>query len=70
MNRCRVAGGKPWNGKFYVEMAQALERACFDYIMFEDKLDDFGILRRHRRNLFEARIWDFPRSMTRFRSRQ
>ncbi|PWR20910.1 NtaA/DmoA family FMN-dependent monooxygenase [Zavarzinia compransoris] len=31
-------GGDPWNGKFYVEMAQALERACFDYIMFEDKL--------------------------------
>ena len=31
-------GGLPWDGKFYVEMAQALERACFDYIMFEDKL--------------------------------
>lgn len=31
-------GGDPWNGKFCVEMAQALERACFDYIMFEDKL--------------------------------
>lgn len=31
-------GGDPWNGQFYVEMAQALERACFDYIMFEDKL--------------------------------
>jgi len=31
-------GGSPWNGKFYVEMAQALERACFDLLMLEDKL--------------------------------
>ena len=31
-------GGKPWNGKYYVEMAQALERACFDYLMLEDTL--------------------------------
>ena len=31
-------GGSPWNGKFYVEFAQALERACFDYIMLEDTL--------------------------------
>jgi FMN-dependent oxidoreductase (nitrilotriacetate monooxygenase family) len=31
-------GGLPWDGKFYVEMAQTLERACFDYIMIEDKL--------------------------------
>ena len=31
-------GGSPWDGAFYVEMAQALERACFDYIMIEDKL--------------------------------
>jgi len=31
-------GGRPWDGRFYVEMAQALERACFDYIMIEDKL--------------------------------
>ena len=31
-------GGMPWNGKFHIEMAQALERACFDYLMFEDKL--------------------------------
>jgi FMN-dependent oxidoreductase (nitrilotriacetate monooxygenase family) len=31
-------GGAPWDGKFYVEMAQTLERACFDYIMIEDKL--------------------------------
>lgn len=28
----------PWDGKFYVEFAQALERACFDYIMLEDTL--------------------------------
>jgi FMN-dependent oxidoreductase (nitrilotriacetate monooxygenase family) len=31
-------GGSPWDGRFYVEMAQALERACFDYVMVEDKL--------------------------------
>ncbi|MDQ0471446.1 NtaA/DmoA family FMN-dependent monooxygenase [Labrys wisconsinensis] len=31
-------GGLPWDGRFYVEMAQTLERACFDYIMIEDKL--------------------------------
>ena len=28
----------PWDGRFHVEMAQALERACFDYIMLEDTL--------------------------------
>src|ERR1700676_4044692 len=33
-----AAGGSPWAGDFYVEMAQALERACFDYIMIEDTL--------------------------------
>jgi len=33
-----AAGGAPWDGKFYVDMAQALERACFDYIMIEDTL--------------------------------
>ncbi len=27
----------PWNGKFYIEMAQALERAKFDYMILEDK---------------------------------
>ncbi|BBZ33691.1 NtaA/DmoA family FMN-dependent monooxygenase [Mycolicibacterium confluentis] len=27
---------EPWDGKFYVEMAQSLERAGFDYMMFED----------------------------------
>ena len=31
-------GGRPWDGQFYVEMAKSLERACFDYIMIEDKL--------------------------------
>lgn len=31
-------GGTPWDGRFYIEMAQTLERACFDYIMIEDKL--------------------------------
>lgn len=31
-------GGYPWDGQFYIEMAQTLERACFDYIMIEDKL--------------------------------
>jgi alkanesulfonate monooxygenase SsuD/methylene tetrahydromethanopterin reductase-like flavin-dependent oxidoreductase (luciferase family) len=30
--------GTPWNGKFYIEMAQAMEKACFDYIMIEDTL--------------------------------
>jgi FMN-dependent oxidoreductase (nitrilotriacetate monooxygenase family) len=33
-----AAGGSPWSGEFYMEMAQALERACFDYIMIEDTL--------------------------------
>jgi hypothetical protein len=33
-----AAGGNPWDGKFYLEMARTLERACFDYIMFEDTL--------------------------------
>jgi len=32
------AGGDPWDGRFYIEMAKTLERACFDYIMFEDTL--------------------------------
>lgn len=31
-------GGRPWDGQFYVELARTLERACFDYIMIEDKL--------------------------------
>jgi len=31
-------GGSPWDGQFYIEMARTLERACFDYIMIEDKL--------------------------------
>jgi len=32
------AGGNPWSGKFYVDFAQSLERACFDCIMFADTL--------------------------------
>jgi len=32
------SGGSPWDGQFYVEMAKTLERACFDYVMFEDTL--------------------------------
>jgi len=31
-------GGEPWNGKFFIDFAKALERACFDYIMIEDTL--------------------------------
>ncbi len=33
-----ASGAPPWDGKIYVEMAQAMERACFDYIMLEDTL--------------------------------
>jgi FMN-dependent oxidoreductase (nitrilotriacetate monooxygenase family) len=33
-----ASGGAPWSGEFYVDMAKALERACFDYIMIEDTL--------------------------------
>jgi FMN-dependent oxidoreductase (nitrilotriacetate monooxygenase family) len=29
--------GMPWTGDFYIEMAQALERARFDYLILEDK---------------------------------
>jgi long-chain alkane monooxygenase len=32
------SGGSPWDGKFYVDVARALERACFDYLIVEDKL--------------------------------
>ena len=31
-------GGSPWDGRFFAEMAQALERARFDYVIYEDKL--------------------------------
>lgn len=31
-------GGNPWNGRFHTEFAQALERACFDFMMLEDSL--------------------------------
>jgi FMN-dependent oxidoreductase (nitrilotriacetate monooxygenase family) len=30
--------GMPWNGRFYADFAQMLERACFDFILFEDKI--------------------------------
>jgi FMN-dependent oxidoreductase (nitrilotriacetate monooxygenase family) len=30
------SGGQPWDGSFFVEMAQAMERACVDLIMIED----------------------------------
>lgn len=33
-----TSGMPPWDGKIYVEMAQAMERCCFDYIMLEDTL--------------------------------
>jgi FMN-dependent oxidoreductase (nitrilotriacetate monooxygenase family) len=39
------AGGNPWDGGFYIDMAKAMERACFDYIMLEDTLmvsDSYG----------------------------
>ena len=26
------------NGEFHIELARSLERACFDYMMFEDSL--------------------------------
>lgn len=29
--------GDTWDGSFFIEMAQALERACFDYLILEDK---------------------------------
>jgi len=38
-------GGDFWNGAFYVELAKALERAKFDFLMFEDAVaipDTFG----------------------------
>src|ERR1700726_115701 len=37
-NHVFAAPASPWDGKFYVDFAQALERACFDYIMLEDTL--------------------------------
>ena len=37
-NHPLATGGMPWDGAFYVDMAKALERACFDYIMIEDTL--------------------------------
>jgi len=37
-NSSFAVGGSHWDGRFYVDMAQAMERACFDYIMLEDTL--------------------------------
>jgi FMN-dependent oxidoreductase (nitrilotriacetate monooxygenase family) len=31
-------GGDPWAGDIYVDLAKALERACFDYMILEDTL--------------------------------
>ena len=31
-------GGQPWDGEFYIDVARALERACFDFVLYEDKL--------------------------------
>ena len=42
-------GGSPWDGKFFVEFAQAMERACFDYMILEDT-DGLRSLGRQRRN--------------------
>ncbi|MBH0237980.1 NtaA/DmoA family FMN-dependent monooxygenase [Methylobrevis albus] len=37
-NKPFAAGGSPWDGGFYIDMAKSMERACFDYIMLEDTL--------------------------------
>ncbi|WP_075215280.1 NtaA/DmoA family FMN-dependent monooxygenase [Mongoliimonas terrestris] len=37
-NTTYSAGGKPWDGSFYVDMALSMERAGFDFIMIEDTL--------------------------------
>jgi FMN-dependent oxidoreductase (nitrilotriacetate monooxygenase family) len=31
------SGGRPWDGEFYVDLGRAFERACFDYMILEDK---------------------------------
>src|SRR5579859_6034335 len=44
------SGAVDWTGDFYVEMGKALERACFDYIILEDKLmvsDAYGGTMEH-----------------------
>src|SRR3989441_10837057 len=33
-----TAGGNPWSGEGYIDLAKALERACFDFVMFDDTL--------------------------------
>jgi FMN-dependent oxidoreductase (nitrilotriacetate monooxygenase family) len=37
-NDAFASGGTPWSGELYIDIAKALERACFDYIMFDDNL--------------------------------
>lgn len=37
-NEPLASRGSPLDGSFYVDMAKAMERACFDYIMIEDTL--------------------------------
>ena len=46
--------GYPWNGRFFIDFAQTLERACFDFILFEDKNRDPRSLWRHQRGLSGA----------------
>jgi len=43
---------RPGTAKFHIEMAKAMEKACFDYIMIEDTLMVFGGIRRHLGGLF------------------
>lgn len=31
-------GGQPWDGEIFIDIARALERACFDFVLYEDKL--------------------------------
>jgi FMN-dependent oxidoreductase (nitrilotriacetate monooxygenase family) len=43
-------GGDFWTGDFFVELAQTLERACFDFVLLEDSLaipETFGGSRDH-----------------------
>ena len=37
--------GQPWNGRYFIDFARMLERACFDFLLLEDKLaipDTYG----------------------------
>ena len=38
LNPLSSAGGAPWSGDIYVDLAKSLERACFDYMILEDTL--------------------------------